>query len=95
MGIDPFPFLVYNVSNILFIKENIMPLKDGTGPLGQGPGTGRGRGRGGRAGRQGLGGTNECECPKCGHKEPHTRGVPCSQTKCPKCNTPMRGAFCK
>lgn len=82
-----------------------MPLRDGTGPTGQGPvaGTGRGRGRGlgtgrglGRgAGRQGLGGSTDCECPKCGNTVPHTRGVPCSQTKCPKCGTPMRGAFCR
>jgi hypothetical protein len=70
----------------------IMPARDGTGPIGKGPGTGAARGRGRR---QGLGGSAECECPKCGHKVPHTRGIPCSQTKCPKCQTPMRGAFCK
>lgn len=71
-----------------------MPARNGTGPAGQGPRTGRGMGRGfGRGIRRG--GSVECECPKCGHKEPHARGIPCSQTKCPKCNTPMRGAFCK
>ena len=47
-----------------------------------------GRGRGVRAG------SNVCKCPKCGHTEPHTRGVPCTQTKCPKCGTPMRGENC-
>ncbi|MBN2100392.1 DUF5320 family protein [Candidatus Dojkabacteria bacterium] len=82
-----------------------MPLRDGTGPTGQGPVAGRGAGRGtgrgaGRgiglgAGRRGLGGSTECECPSCGHKQPHARGIPCSQVKCPKCGTPMRGAFCK
>lgn len=54
-------------------------------------GFGRGLGRGSR----GRGGSSECECPKCGHKIPHTRGVPCSTVNCPKCNTPMRGAFCR
>ncbi len=74
-----------------------MPARDGTGPLGQGPRTGRGFGRGGGMGqgRRGAGGTTECECPKCGYKEPHVRGVPCTEKKCPKCETPMRGAFCK
>ncbi|MEA3357034.1 MAG: hypothetical protein U9Q67_01220 [Patescibacteria group bacterium] len=78
-----------------------MPSKDGTGPLGQGPVAGRGRGRGmgrglGRgAGRKTLGGTAECTCPKCGHKEPHKRGIPCTEVKCPKCGTPMKGEFCK
>lgn len=74
-----------------------MPARDGTGPQGKGPGTGFGRGQGrrGTGARAGLGGTNECKCPKCGHKEPHRRGTPCSQSKCPKCSTPMRGAFCK
>jgi hypothetical protein len=77
-----------------------MPNKNGTGPLGQGPITGRGRGvgrgmgRGLRAAGSGLGGTKECICPKCGYKEPHVRGVPCSEKKCPECETPMRGAFC-
>jgi len=81
-----------------------MPLQDavpvgrqGTSTLGQGPGLGAGRGRGqGRKGgrRRGAGGTTECVCPKCGYKEPHVRGIPCSQKECPKCGTPMRGAFC-
>jgi len=37
----------------------------------------------------------ECVCPKCGEKVPHQRGVPCFSIKCPKCGTPMAGAFCK
>lgn len=79
-----------------------MPRLDGTGPLGQGPMTGRGMGRGaGRALRTGnngkgkrQGGSKECECPKCGYKELHTKGIPCTEKKCPKCGTPMRGIFC-
>ena len=67
-----------------------MPNRDGTGPLGRGAG---GQNRPGR--RKNLGGSSECECPKCGHKISHSRGVPCSGVKCPKCETPMKGAFCK
>ncbi|MBD3329623.1 hypothetical protein GF357_03960 [Candidatus Dojkabacteria bacterium] len=79
-----------------------MPNLDGTGPGGKGPRTGRGRGnsrgssgqgRGGK--RQGLGGSSECVCPKCGHTVDHKRGVPCSDSKCQKCGTSMRGQFCK
>lgn len=35
-----------------------------------------------------------CTCPKCKHEEPHKRGVPCSEEKCPKCQTIMRGINC-
>jgi len=70
-----------------------MPNLDGTGPTGAGPMTGRGAGRG-RGRGQGLGGTTECVCPECGEKVPHTRGIPCIQTKCPKCGTRMTGLFC-
>lgn len=73
--------------------EYTMPNLDGTGPAGLGPRTGRGRRFVGRG--QGLGGSADCVCPKCGEKVPHTRGIPCLQTKCPKCETPMRGVFCR
>ncbi|NOQ56411.1 MAG: cation diffusion facilitator family transporter [Nanohaloarchaea archaeon] len=36
-------------------------------------------------GRLGSGGT--CICPRCGHEQPHIRGQPCNQTRCPKCDT--------
>lgn len=72
-----------------------MPGKDGTGPLGQGPGAGRGAGRRGQRGQRGqqgaigVGPTGYCICPKCGEKTTHTAGVPCTSTKCPKCGTFM------
>lgn len=58
----------------------------GQGRGGQGQGQGQGRGRqGGMA--AGLGG--ECVCPQCGHRQPHSRGVPCTQVMCPKCGVAM------
>ncbi|MHB1011815.1 MAG: NifB/NifX family molybdenum-iron cluster-binding protein [Desulfobacteria bacterium] len=63
--------------------------RDRTGPGGgQGQGrVGQGRGRMGGPLAGGVGGT--CLCPKCGHREPHERGVPCAQKKCPKCDAAM------
>ncbi|HHN46467.1 MAG TPA: hypothetical protein ENN09_03400 [Planctomycetes bacterium] len=71
-----------------------MPRGDGTGPPGGG---GRGKGRGGGVGQGGRGRMGGfaagpgggCICPKCGTKVPHQRGMPCSQTRCPGCATPM------
>ncbi len=45
-----------------------------------------GMGRGGGT-AQGLGGA--CVCPKCGHQEPHQRGGPCYNRKCPKCGAAL------
>lgn len=79
-----------------------MPSLDGTGPNGTGPRQGRAPGRPSRrtSGRQRsrrkqAGGSAECECPKCQATVSHKRGVPCSEVKCPKCGTLMRGKFCK
>lgn len=90
--------LIYGKSIQLKGGEIIVPRLDGTGPTGQGPKTGRGMGRGmAQGGEAGLGqgGSAECTCPSCGEKAPHKRGIPCTQTKCSKCDTPMRGVFCK
>lgn len=90
--------LIYGKSIQLKGGDIIMPNLDGSGPRGQGPMTGKGLGRGisrsQNAPGQRIGGSAECTCPGCGEKIAHRRGVPCAQTKCPKCNTPMRGVFC-
>jgi len=64
-----------------------MPLQDGTGSI-------RRSCKQGRQGGLGAGRSIECKCSKCGNKEPHIRGVPCSRKECSKCGTPMRGTFC-
>ena len=35
----------------------------------------------------GKGPSGYCICSKCGYKIVHERGVPCSNLKCPTCNT--------
>lgn len=58
-----------------------MPNQDGKGPR-QG------------SGRRMQGRSKQCTCPKCAHKMPHKKGIPCSEEKCPKCGTIMKGDFC-
>jgi uncharacterized protein len=73
------------IHNIIKRKEMNMPNLDGTGPVGQRPRR--------NLQRNNLG-FKECICKKCGHKESHKRGIPCSQVKCPKCETSMNGENC-
>ena len=53
---------------------------------GRSPGNSRVQGQGGR--RAG-GMVGYCVCPQCGQREPHERGVPCVEHKCPKCGITM------
>ncbi|AAM03612.1 TPA: hypothetical protein HA338_08790 [Methanosarcina acetivorans] len=68
-----------------------MPGGDGSGPEGRGPGVGtnreirgRCRSKGGTGGPEGT-----CICPECGYEVSHRPGVPCIETKCEECGTPM------
>ena len=56
---------------------------------GMGGGGGQGQGRGRRGDSNAGGGIGACLCLKCGHREPHERGIPCAQQQCPKCGTAM------
>ncbi|MBU2510125.1 hypothetical protein KJ966_02265 [bacterium] len=67
-----------------------MPSGDGTGPGGSSRGTGTGRRSGkGRGGGSGLGPGGLCVCLKCGEKISHQSGIPCFETRCPKCGGTM------
>lgn len=37
----------------------------------------------------GLGPGGRCKCPEFGHEADHTTGVPCNESKCPKCGAVM------
>ena len=54
-----------------------------------GGGQGRGQGRGCMGAPQTGAGAGFCICAKCGHREPHQRGVPCIQKQCPKCGAAL------
>lgn len=59
------------------------------GGRGQGRGKGRGQGQGRMGGAQAGSVAGNCLCPECGHREPHKRGEPCVERKCPKCGAAM------
>lgn len=58
------------------------------------PGGGRARGQGGSGTGAGMGAgpPRVCKCTQCGYEAPKTPGVPCHQTKCPKCGLPLCGS---
>jgi len=43
----------------------------------------------GRMGGVAAGPQGNCVCPKCGATLAHNRAVPCTEQKCPKCNSNM------
>lgn len=73
-------------------KEALQMNRKGQGGTGKGGGQGQGQsgqGRGCRGTTPPPGDAGTCVCPKCGHSEPHSRGVPCTRHKCPKCGASM------
>lgn len=61
---------------------------------GSGRGGGRGQGRGMQSGNPGMtpvaiNANDTCVCSQCGFSQPHERGVPCSEIKCPECGAAM------
>lgn len=40
----------------------------------------------------GIGPPRVCKCPNCGYESPKTRAVPCKNTICPECETPLCGS---
>ncbi len=70
--------------------------RGGGGGMGRGGGGGMGRGGGGGMGRGGgQGGSGQttpdegCVCPQCGHRQPHQRGIPCTEVLCSECGGNM------
>jgi len=73
--------------------------KGSGGGKGRGQGGGKGSGGGGRnmpgAGSGQTGGAGAysgditCTCPNCGYREPHERGIPCLQKRCPTCGVAL------
>ncbi|WP_414469813.1 DUF134 domain-containing protein [Methanobacterium sp. ACI-7] len=70
--------------NIDIITENEELLEDGTDELLER------RSFGGQG--MGAGPPMVCKCPNCGYESPKIRAVPCKNTVCPKCETPLCGA---
>ncbi len=68
-------------------EEYLMQVRGRGGGGGKGRAPQGGRGRMGGPFAAGPGGS--CACPQCGYREPHKRGVPCVQQKCPQCGTPL------
>jgi rubredoxin len=75
----------------MFITKggNIMPGRNGTGPVGSGGGRGIRGGQGAPGTTFSAGVEGFCVCPKCGAKIPHQRAQICTTVMCPQCGTAM------
>ena len=51
----------------------------------------RGDGQGVGKDKVGDGGVITCTCPNCNYSVRHERNIPCTQMKCPKCDSMMIG----
>ena len=69
-----------------------MPFGFGKGRLRGKFGKGNRWGRG-RRGFESGGPPANCICPECGAVIPHQSNIPCFQTKCPRCGSPMTRRF--
>jgi predicted Fe-Mo cluster-binding NifX family protein len=62
---------------------------DGITSRGKSSGCATGAGRKGASGKTAGGPGGFCVCPKCGSRKQHERGIPCSQVRCPACQSSM------
>lgn len=71
------------------VKGQAIRVEGGDYIMPRGFGRGGGRGRMGGPFAAGPGGSCVCTNPQCKKEIPHQAGVPCYQTKCPQCGSPM------
>jgi predicted Fe-Mo cluster-binding NifX family protein len=95
-GIELVPFVAGNLREVIDawvegrIHDKVFAMP-GCCPEGRGR---RGKGAGMRSGRglcagDGADTDSVCVCPQCSHREPHERGIPCTQKRCPACGSAM------
>ncbi|PIS30745.1 MAG: hypothetical protein COT43_01310 [Candidatus Marinimicrobia bacterium CG08_land_8_20_14_0_20_45_22] len=83
----------YQFGQMYGTYNEIFPVK-GRRPGRTGQGANRGQGRRGQGfGRvsvlEAADPSDYCVCPVCGRREPHRRGIPCFEQKCPNCGSAM------
>lgn len=95
-GIELVPFVAGNIREVIDAWLQGMIQDERFAMPGCCPeGNRRGRGAGMRArrglctGGPGTGAHSVCVCPQCSHTEPHERGIPCTQKRCPLCGRAM------